>query len=83
MTTITQSTWEKSQTATNSFLPSRSFRAFVDSLLLGLGKHKFADIKVAPFSVDKFGQKFGLIFDLRNRRARKLHGIQSPMGWRL
>lgn len=37
--------------------------AFVDNLLLGLGQHKFGDIKVAPFSVERFGQQFGLIFD--------------------
>ncbi len=36
---------------------------FVDDLLAGLGKTKFADIKVAPFAVEKFGRQFGLIFD--------------------
>ena len=37
--------------------------AFVDDLLLGLGKHKFGDIRVAPFAVERFGHSFGLIFD--------------------
>lgn len=37
--------------------------AFVDHLLLDLGKHKFGDIKVAPFATEQFGQQFGLIFD--------------------
>ena len=37
--------------------------AFVDDLLLSLGRHAFGDIKVAPFGVDRFGQRFGLIFD--------------------
>lgn len=36
---------------------------FTAKLLSGLGKHKFADIKVAPFSVERFGRPFGLIFD--------------------
>lgn len=36
---------------------------FVQKLLLTLGKHKFGDIKVAPFCVREFGHPFGLIFD--------------------
>ena len=36
---------------------------FVTALLAALGKYKFGDIKVAPFSVDRFGQQFGLVYD--------------------
>jgi predicted DNA-binding WGR domain protein len=36
---------------------------FVNNLLKTLGKHKFGDIKVAPFCVEQCGQQFGLIFD--------------------
>lgn len=35
----------------------------VQQLLSTLGKYKLADIKVAPFSIDYTGRKFGLIFD--------------------
>lgn len=37
--------------------------AFTDALLDTLGKHRHCDIKVAPFSVQKFGLEFGLIYD--------------------
>ena len=36
---------------------------FVASLMSALGKCKYGDIRIAPFSVDKFGRRFGLIFD--------------------
>lgn len=36
---------------------------FVANLLSILGKYKFGDIKVAPFCVEQFSQRFGLIFD--------------------
>jgi predicted DNA-binding WGR domain protein len=36
---------------------------FVASLLQGLGKFKYGDIKVAPFAVERFGERFGLIWD--------------------
>lgn len=37
--------------------------AFVDRLLGGLGKLRYGDIRVAPFSVTRFGRTFGLVFD--------------------
>lgn len=37
--------------------------SFIEGLLQSLGPHEFGDIKVAPFHVEKFGQRFGLIFD--------------------
>jgi len=36
---------------------------FVEKLLSGLGKYKLGDIRVAPFEVEQFERKFGLIFD--------------------
>lgn len=37
--------------------------AFVETLLQGLGTHRFADIRVAPFAINHAGQVFGLVFD--------------------
>jgi predicted DNA-binding WGR domain protein len=37
--------------------------AFAAAELASLGKIKYGDIKVAPFDVEKFGQRFGLVFD--------------------
>jgi len=36
---------------------------FVQGLLAQLGKYKFGNIRVAPFSLQKFGRTFGLVFD--------------------
>ena len=36
---------------------------FATRLIDGLGKVRFGNIKVTPFSVEKFGQTFGLVFD--------------------
>lgn len=36
---------------------------FVDRLLEGLGPHRFCNIRVSPFSLEKFGRTFGLVFD--------------------
>jgi len=36
--------------------------AMTQSWLSSLGKHRFANISVAPFRVDKFGREFGMIF---------------------
>lgn len=37
--------------------------ALVESLLQGLGEHRHADIRVSPFSTERFGRTFGLVFD--------------------
>jgi predicted DNA-binding WGR domain protein len=37
--------------------------AFAESLLGELGEHRFGNIRIAPFSVEAFGRRFGLVFD--------------------
>ena len=37
--------------------------AMTQAWLASLGKYRFADISVAPFCVEKYGQQFGLIFE--------------------
>lgn len=55
--------------------------AFVQSLLAELGRHKFCDIKVAPFSVQKYGRTFGLVFDPGDEEDDEDDGDEEPGTW--
>lgn len=51
--------------------------------LTEMGPHRFGDIRVAPFAIDKYGHQFGLIFDAGEAEADDEDGEddEDPSTW--